>query len=168
MEVAILQPYDVLKRHSNHHNRRQFITPASKSRRNPSNVNPNPNPNPSPNPNPNRSNRRKRNSPPPPSSKTQQIRLQTPPVMGQVRILKRGEDLSLSPPLPSAPVEPEPTVIVSVRDGFYAGSACVTSPSPSELPLPGFFSKRNCGFVKEGEAQNQEIACELRRVLKLI
>ncbi|XP_021738272.1 uncharacterized protein LOC110704766 [Chenopodium quinoa] len=144
MEVATLQPYDCLKRHHNH--RRQLISPA---------VKPNSNPNP-------RSNRRRRNSPPP-SGKAQQARPRSPPILGQIRILKRGEEISLPLPQPAKKSEPESRSFSGpVLDGFYAGSAFVTSPPPSELPLPAFFTRRNCG-----EAHNQEIACELRRVLKL-
>lgn len=164
MEVAILQPHDCLKRHHHHHHhRRQLISQVDKSRRN---LNPNPNPN------HNRSNRRRRNSPPPPNgpTKSQHTRPNSPPVLGQVRILKRGEEMSLPVVSPSPPSLPEMMPESELRfvtgpiiDGFYAGSAFVTSPPPSELPLPAFFTRRSCG----GESHNNEIACELRRVLKL-
>ncbi|KMT19010.1 hypothetical protein BVRB_2g031060 [Beta vulgaris subsp. vulgaris] len=155
MAAAVLHPHDCLKRQPHH--RRQLISPAT---------NPNPNPNP-------RSNRRKRNSPPPPSqngpTKAHHSRSRSPPVLGQVRILKRGEEISLpSPPPMMNPIPvnrsgsgPVPVPGPSIGE-FFAGSAFVTSPSPSELPLPCFFTRRNCG-----EAHNQEIASELRRVLKL-
>ncbi|XP_021859260.2 anther-specific proline-rich protein APG [Spinacia oleracea] len=152
MAVAILQPHDCLKKH--HPHRRQLFSSVNK---------------PQPNPNPTRSNRRRRNSPPPPSNGpvravTQQLRPKSPPVSGQIRILKRGEEISLPSPPPSKKPEPElhsfPGPIIN---GFYAGSAFVTSPPPSELPLPAFFTKRS-----SGKFHNNEIAaCELRRVLKL-
>jgi len=87
--------------------------------------------------------------------------------MGQIRILKRGEDVSLTekPTEPDVVSPPEPVPApAQIPDGFYAGSAFVTSPPPSSLPLPAFFTKRNCGL---SEAHNQEIASQLRRVLKL-
>lgn len=162
MGVAVLSPQDCLSRHHHHH--RHLISPANKPRRTP---------NPNSNTSPNRSTRRRRNSnsPPPSSSsgssptKSSQPLEKSPPVMGQIRILKRGEDLS--PPTKRRESEvPARTGPNPIPNGFYAGSAFVTSPAPSELPLPAFFTKRNCGF---GETdQNQEIASELRRVLKLI
>lgn len=165
MGVAVLSPQDCLSPHPHH---RHLISPATKARRNP---------NPNPNANPNRSSRRRRNSPPPPSSASGFVpsnplpRAKSPPVKGQIRILKRGEDISLAmeptePEVLSRP-EPEPQPAptpAQIPDGFYAGSAFVTSPPPSSLPLPAFFTKRNCGL---GEAHNQEIASQLRRVLKL-
>ena len=93
-------------------------------------------------------------------------------VMGQVKILKRGEKLfseenhrgivdspgdrkarangeeDLDLVLGSTDrLGPDPeTVQKQVRvsdfkDGIYAGSACVTSPPPSSVPVPGFLGK---------------------------
>lgn len=134
MGVAVLPPQDCL---INHH--RQVVSPANKPRRNP-------------NSNCNRSSRRRRNSPPPKAG--YQTRPGSPPVVGQVRILKRGEDVS-------PPRKPE-SVLKS--DGFFAGST-VTSPPPSSVPLPAFFTaRRNCGL----STHNQEIESELKRVLRLM
>ena len=145
MGVAVLPPQDCLRNH--HYTHRQVVSPANKPRRIP-----NPNPNPNSNSNSNRSSRRRRNSPPPKAG--YQARPGSPPVMGQVRMLKRGEDVS--PPRKSEPV--------LKSDGFFAGST-VTSPPPSSVPLPAFFTaRRNCGL----SADNQEIESELKRVLRLI
>ncbi|KAL2944703.1 Coatomer subunit beta [Bienertia sinuspersici] len=156
MEVGILHPQDCLKR-NHHHQRRSLISPANKPRRN---VNPNSN-----------TNLKRRNSQSPPPSngstnKAQQSRPKRPPVVGPVRFLKRGEEISLPPPNPEPKPEPRPALPGSMVDGFYAGSTFATSPAPSEVPLPVFFTRRNCGFVN-GDAHTHEIACELRRVLKL-
>lgn len=98
-------------------------------------------------------------------------------VMGQVKILKRGEklgqtrngfnnnkedvDLVLGSTDRLGP-DPE-TVQQQIRvsefkvvDGVYAGSAFVASPPPSSLPVPGFLGKMN------GSATS-----DLRRLLRL-
>ncbi|KAK9742197.1 hypothetical protein RND81_03G154700 [Saponaria officinalis] len=152
MEVVVLPPQDALKRHHHHHHHQRRLISPNKPRRN------------STNPNTTvqstRSSRRRRssNSPPPP-------RPVSPTLTGPIRILKRGEDLDLVKP---AGLEPEPEAVEPVVpgpigpmfiNGFYAGSACVTSPAPSELPVPAFFSR--------SEDNNQKIADDLRRVLKL-
>lgn len=121
-------------------------------------------------------------------------------VMGQVKILKRGEELTVTaaktvpaelekkrevhtasavvkkradPDLGSTErLGPEPeSVPVQIRlsesknraaANFYAGSAFVTSPPPSSLPLPAFFTKKNVVAVK-----NDDATTDLRRILKL-
>ncbi|CAK7353852.1 unnamed protein product [Dovyalis caffra] len=140
------------------------------------------NPNPS-NPRPNKAqpNRRKRNtnSSPPPraaapkNNNNNNNNRSSNLVMGQVKILKRGEEDLLKPtkkvetpkgiPIPKAVksgdlglgstsrLGPDPVLVPThVRlteskdfvNGFYAGSAFFTSPPPSSLPLPGFFTKK--------------------------
>ncbi|KAL2944702.1 Centromere-associated protein E [Bienertia sinuspersici] len=156
MEVGILHPQDCLKR-NHHHQRTSLISPANKPRRH---VNPNSNTN---------LKRRNSQSPPPPNgstNKAQQSRPKSPPVAGPVRILKHGEEISLPPPNPEPKPEPRPALPGSMVDEFYAGSTFATSPAPSEVPLPAFFTRGNCGFVN-GDAHTHEIACEPRRVLKL-
>ncbi|KAK9699903.1 hypothetical protein RND81_08G203000 [Saponaria officinalis] len=76
-----------------------------------------------------------------------------------IRILKRGDNAVRPNPV-SARSRP---VLGPVMDGFYAGSSCVTSPPPSELPLPAFFA-RSCDVSSNN---NLKIASDLRRVLKL-
>jgi hypothetical protein len=98
-------------------------------------------------------------------------------VMGQVKILKRGEKLvqtrngcdsnkeNLDLVLGSTNrLGPDPDMVqkqikvseFKVVDGIYAGSAFVASPPPSSLPLPGFLGK------KHGSATS-----DLRRLLRL-
>ncbi|KAL9230288.1 hypothetical protein vseg_005661 [Gypsophila vaccaria] len=139
MEVVVLPPQDALKRHHPHHHHR---------RRNP-------------NTQPARSHRRRRNSTSPPPAPAPAA---APTLSSPLRILKRGEDL----PQPARPAGPkrEPVAAGSIGpmfvNGFYAGSACVTSPAPSELPVPAFFSR-----VVAVDGKNERIADDLRRVLKL-
>ncbi|XP_059455317.1 uncharacterized protein LOC132185575 [Corylus avellana] len=99
-------------------------------------------------------------------------------VMGQVKILKRGEKLGqtrngcnsnkeedLDLVLGSTDrLGPDPDTVkkqikvaeFKVVDGIYAGSAFVTSPPPSSVPVPGFLGK------KHGSATS-----DLRRLLRL-
>jgi len=99
-------------------------------------------------------------------------------VMGQVKILKRGEKLGqtrngcnsnkeedLDLVLGSTDrLGPDPDTVqkqirvseFKVVDGIYAGSAFVASPPPSSLPVPGFLGK------KHGSATS-----DLRRLLRL-
>nr|XP_009805060.1 PREDICTED: uncharacterized protein LOC104250189 [Nicotiana sylvestris] len=174
--VAVLQPQDVLKQRLSY--RHSYVQPM-RSRRN-SNSNPLPNPN--PNPNPKNNNRRKRSpqkngsanlsSSPPAKNR--------PMVMGEVKILKRGEALTKPVPLKDdnrkvggGVVEdlvlsttdrlgPEPNMVPKqIRIGdFYAGSAFVTSPPPSSLPVPAFFNK------KKSESTD-DATSDLRRLLRL-
>lgn len=167
--VAVLQPQDVLKQKVSY---RQPM----RSRRN-STSNPLPNPNPNPNP---KNNRRKRSphkngspnlSTSPPTAKNLHL------VMGEVKILKRGEvltnkvvkenkfvtgdvveDLVLST---KDRLGPEPDMVpkrMTIAD-FYAGSAFVSSPPPSSLPVPAFFKKRS--------EDNHDATSDLRRLLRL-
>ncbi|KAE8687470.1 Detected protein of unknown function [Hibiscus syriacus] len=145
-------------------------------------------------PNPNRTNGRKRSTKTSSPPSTTVAPLKAPAmnlVMGQVKILKRGEDLKESKPDKPMKLENEnvdvdlrstnslgrdpvsdPTQIrpsVSVNDSnkvlpfsFYAGSAFVTSPPPSSVPLPAFFTK------KIGVALKDDVATSvLRRMLRL-
>ncbi len=110
-------------------------------------------------------------------------------VMGQVKILKRGEELTKTTPVQAPePVKktaenrPDPDLGSTERLGpdpqsvpiqirltelkdrvapFYAGSAFITSPPPSSLPLPAFFTKKTV-TVSHGDATT-----DLRRILKL-
>ncbi|KAF5742055.1 hypothetical protein HS088_TW09G00094 [Tripterygium wilfordii] len=99
------------------------------------------------------------------------------PVMGQVKILKRGE--VLSPPA-AKPYKDSDLVLFStdrigpapetmckqvrvskfkVVDGMFAGSAFFASPPPSSLPVPGFLGKK----IEE----NGVATSSLRRLLGL-
>ncbi|KAL6965552.1 hypothetical protein U1Q18_036602 [Sarracenia purpurea var. burkii] len=104
-------------------------------------------------------------------------------VMGQVKILKRGEELK-PPPLASRKNDPnvdyedlvvcstdrlgpEPEMVqkqirasdLKVVDGLYAGlAASLASPPPSSLPFPSFFANK----------ENHDAATsDLRRLLRL-
>ncbi|KAK8509346.1 hypothetical protein V6N13_062395 [Hibiscus sabdariffa] len=114
-------------------------------------------------------------------------------VMGQVKILKRGEDLKKPSPKKSVRFEKEnvdvdlgstnrlgpdpgsiPTQIRLTESNnnsgnnklvpapFYAGSAFVTSPPPSSVPMPAFFTKKIGVSVK-----NDDATSDLRRILRL-
>ncbi|KAL2944659.1 Dedicator of cytokinesis protein 2 [Bienertia sinuspersici] len=113
MEVGILHPQDCLKR-NHHHQRRSLISPANKPRRN---VNPNSN-----------TNLKRRNSQSPPPSngstnKAQQSRPKSPPLVGPVRFIKRGEEISLPPPNPEPKPEPRPALPGSMVDEFHLRQA---------------------------------------------
>ncbi|XP_042484159.1 uncharacterized protein LOC122064517 [Macadamia integrifolia] len=109
-------------------------------------------------------------------------------IMGQVTILKRGEVLKLSEVdrVPDVVAEeakidevydlcsidrlgPEPDTVpnqigladVKSVDCVFAGSAFFTSPPPSSLPLPRFFTK------KDLRSKNDDAATDLQRILPL-
>ncbi|GLU01268.1 hypothetical protein SLE2022_185810 [Rubroshorea leprosula] len=106
-------------------------------------------------------------------------------VIGQVKILKRGEELS-KPAAEPVKVEkkkggvdlgstnrlgPDPELgrtqirLTESKDkvsAFYAGSAFTTSPPPSSVPLPAFFTKRCVVAAKTADATS-----DLRRILRL-
>ncbi|KAG5559503.1 hypothetical protein RHGRI_009137 [Rhododendron griersonianum] len=87
-------------------------------------------------------------------------------VMGQVKILKRGEELRPPTDLVAGPTDrlgPEPETVqkqIRVTDSkLYAGSAVfLASPPPSSLPVPAFFSKKN---------RDDTASSDLRRLLRL-
>ncbi|XP_059292464.1 uncharacterized protein LOC132045911 [Lycium ferocissimum] len=152
--VAVLQPQDVLKQQ-----RVSYRPQPMRSRRNSSS-----NPIPNPNPNPKNNNRRKRSPQKNGSASTPHL------VMGEVKILKRGEaltnntdkvvvkekkkvvsDLVLST---TDRLGPEPDMVPKQMN-FYAGSAFVSSPPPSSLPVPAFFKKTS------------DATTDLRRLLRL-
>ncbi|KAJ4959338.1 hypothetical protein NE237_026449 [Protea cynaroides] len=107
--------------------------------------------------------------------------------MGQVTILKRGEVLKatedrvpcvaeekakineLSVLYSMGRLGPEPEMVpkqigltdLKSVDGVFAGSAFLTSPPPSSLPLPGFFTK------KVVPSKNDVATTDLRRLLRL-
>ncbi|KAB5553383.1 hypothetical protein DKX38_010694 [Salix brachista] len=148
--------------------------------------------NPNPNPNNHRQNRaqpnrRKRspNSSPPPRAAVPKNNNVL--VIGQVKILRRGEEDSVKPskveaprgtPIPkvvrngnlvlgsTASLGPDPLmvpsrVLLTESNGFYAGSAFFSSPPPSSLPLPGFFRK------KTNDPVVADAGSELRKLLGL-
>ncbi|KAF5726263.1 hypothetical protein HS088_TW23G01005 [Tripterygium wilfordii] len=189
MSVAVLNPQDCLK---NSVSRQALISPPRK---------PNPNQNQNQNQNQIRSNRaaqqKRRNRSPNKSpqsrasvssklpsrnsspdnnnstnSKSQKL------VMGQVRILKRGEEVKEAAPIKAKSdlnlgsterLGPDPESMKNeIRlthsgpvNGFYAGSAFITSPPPSSLPLPAFFTK------KTTDLKYDDATSDLCRILKL-
>nr|TKS11122.1 uncharacterized protein D5086_0000077240 [Populus alba] len=60
----------------------------------------------------------------------------------------KSEDLGfvstdmLGPDAVLVPTQVQLTESMHIVNGFYAGSAFITSPPPSSLPLPGFFTKK--------------------------
>lgn len=186
MSVAVLNPEDVLK--ENRVSRRPLISSPSPKMKYPK----------QPYPSLNRSNRmqstRRKRSPPPnqnasPPSRGVVAAPKLPAknnlVMGQVKILKRGEELAktttepvkniaekredpdlgsterLGPDPESVPIQIRLTELKDRVAPFYAGSAFITSPPPSSLPLPAFFTKKTV-TVSHGDATT-----DLRRILKL-
>ncbi|PHT40962.1 hypothetical protein CQW23_19816 [Capsicum baccatum] len=162
--VAVLQPHDVGSY------RQMYVQPV-RSRRNSSS-------NPPPNPNYPKKNRRKRS--PQKSGSSSNFSTCSPAknknlhlVMGEVKILKRGEVLTNNNFVSSEVVEdlvlstadrlgPEPDMVpkhVTIAD-LYAGSAFFSSPPPSSLPLPAFFKKKS-------DEDNHEATSDLRRLLRL-
>nr|GMD48641.1 uncharacterized SDCCAG3 family protein-like [Ipomoea batatas] len=95
-------------------------------------------------------------------------------MVGQVRILKRGEGLvgdtvkKIGEKVERVESEsvfgkqPETTPKKFNIADFYAGSACDSSPPPSSLPVPGFFKKKT--ILVEN---NDYATCDLRRLLRL-
>ncbi|KAE9609773.1 hypothetical protein Lal_00006158 [Lupinus albus] len=105
-------------------------------------------------------NRRCRRTPLPPNhigrsrsgDKSGKVPATTNLVIGQVKILKRGEKLSLE----NRPVTVKKQIRVSdAKEMMYAGSAFVTSPPPSFVPVPGFLGR------------NDAATNDLRRLLRL-
>ncbi|OMO90739.1 hypothetical protein COLO4_18922 [Corchorus olitorius] len=178
MGVAVLKPEDCLK--------------LPKPMKQPRSYVPNP---------PNRTNRsqqnRKKRSPntSPPSRPTVGPKVPAKNlVMGQVTILKRGEELKKPAPEKPQKLEKENVVVdlgstnrlgpdpVSVPTqirltesnnnssssnkvvpaAFYAGTAFITSPPPSSVPMPAFFTKKIGVAVKTDDATS-----DLRRILRL-
>jgi len=160
--MAVLQPQDCLK---NPFAYKTLVPPNMKIRRNPI-------------PNPNKSTSRRKRSPPKLDDKrpnnnrksTQQTVVKDFAAknlsMGQVKILKRGEDLRVATAAKKSLADlvlPE-TVKVSKQvrlDERYAGSASIVSPPPSSLPLPLFVPKASA-FEKSGDLET-----DLRRILRL-
>lgn len=97
------------------------------------------------------------------------------PVMDKVRILKRGEVLSsiitISPSNNTEAkhgtnIDTDRLVSMNSRiDDCYAGSAFVTSPEPSSLPLPGFFKKKT--LVNNATNTDFDATFGLLRLLRL-
>ncbi|XP_021890691.1 uncharacterized protein LOC110809237 [Carica papaya] len=184
MGVAVLNPQDCLR---DPFSKQNLISPHMKHPRNP-NTNPN-------RLNRNHASRGKRglnrsqnNSPParavvPPRNPSKNL------AMGQVKILKRGEELnktvpdpvsetkkiktrevpglsSTEPPTPKPETEPElvstRTESVPVSPLYYAGSAFFASPPPSSLPVPAFFSKKTISGNRYDDATSNLI-----RILRL-
>lgn len=188
MTVAVLNPQDCL---NDYRISKQPLISPPPTMKYPRNSSPNFNRN-----NRNQPNRRKR-SPPRHQSTPQPTRAAVSPkqpsknnlVMGQVKILKRGEELNAAKPIQAPEPEkkaiqkkveadlgstdrlgPDPgSVPVQIRlaesknrsASFYAGSAFVTSPPPSSLPLPAFFTKKSVTI------KNDDATSDLRRILKL-
>lgn len=176
--VEVLHPQNLLKDRFAHHPSRHGSIQSPVKFQKKSNISPNPNRN--PNSCTAKSNRRKRIqqntsnnrycSTSPPSNHTL--------VMGQVKILKRGEVLTkdlnegnnkvaavddLMVLSATDRLGPEPDVIPNqIRVlNFYAGSAIISSPPPSCLPKPVFFKKKNL------DSNIDDATSDLRRILRL-
>ncbi|XP_022730942.1 uncharacterized protein LOC111285654 [Durio zibethinus] len=177
MGVAVLKPEDCLR----------FPNPM----KHPKNPFPNTYPNRTNRTQPNRKKRSPNTSPPSRPTAGRKVPAQSL-VMGQVRILKRGEDLKKTTPEKHVRFEkenvdadlasanrlgPDPrSVRTQIRltesnnnsnkkvfpSSFYAGSAFITSPPPSSVPMPAFFTKKIGVAVKKDDATS-----DLRRILRL-
>ncbi|GMI95096.1 hypothetical protein like AT4G32020 [Hibiscus trionum] len=172
MGVAVLNPQDCFK-----------LPNPTKHPRNPRRT-----------PNRTQSNRRKRSPNSSPPSRPTVGHPKAPAknlVMGQVKILKRGEDLKESKPVKPTMFEhesddadlgstdclgPDPVSVPAqiqpdesknsshkvLPVSFYAGSAFITSPPPSSVPFPAFFSKKIMAALEDDVATSA-----LRRMLRL-
>ncbi|KAE8658236.1 hypothetical protein F3Y22_tig00116973pilonHSYRG00020 [Hibiscus syriacus] len=174
MGVAVLKPEDCLKLpNPMKHHKNHFPNPNRRNRAH--------------------SNRRNRSptiSPTPPSADPK-VRAKNL-VMGQVKILKRGEELKkpstrksvrfekenvdvdlgstnlLGPDPWSIPTQTRLTESNNRNNNkvnpvtFYAGSAFITSPPPSSVPKPAFFTKKI-----EVSVKNSDATSDLRRMLRL-
>lgn len=175
-EVAVLHPQDILKNQFNRKHRNNLIQPPMKSRKYPKNLdayNPNPNPTPAKVRRRKRSPANSRNSSRAPSDDESKSL-----VMGKVKILKRGEDLttSLDDSLlikkednaeTAAAIVSEDLVVptsktVSKQLDIYAGYGFYLSPPPSSLPLPAFFKKKSLV-----DSNNNNFTGDFRRLLRL-
>uniref|UniRef100_A0A5B6Z9N7 Uncharacterized protein n=1 Tax=Davidia involucrata TaxID=16924 RepID=A0A5B6Z9N7_DAVIN len=178
--LAVLQPQDCLK---DPLPRKTLIYDPMKSQRNP-------------NPNSAKLNRRKRSPPRLQDKRNNNNKSRHMVVMadfpaknlviGQVKILKRGEELKETTATENRASEvdgkvkvedlgdlvlsstdrlgPEPELVpkqVRLND-FYAGSAFIESPPPSSLPFPAFFTKKSVVLTKTDDATT-----DLRRILRL-
>ncbi|XP_031130843.1 uncharacterized protein LOC116032429 [Ipomoea triloba] len=198
-EIAVLRPQDPLKDRLAYNRHNTFVNssfPSPKSKKTCSSSS-------NPNHGSDKSNRRKR-SPQKSSRNSNTSRggcaslSSSPPaknrhlVMGQVKILKRGEALTVSMKNGlekkvmmmegeksevncCAPEEdddlalsttdrlgPEPDMVpkqIKIAD-FYAGSAFISSPPPSSLPVPAFFKKKSTESYDDASSG-------LRRLLRL-
>ncbi|KAF3447062.1 hypothetical protein FNV43_RR12242 [Rhamnella rubrinervis] len=129
----------------------------------------------------NRSNTTKENtSRPKNASPSIQSAVEKPPardlVMGQVKILKRGEGFTeTSSYTTNRPSDKERKKLgVSIKgpadkpgpdSRYFAGSfVCVPSPPPSSVPIPGFFAKASTNSVRFG---NEEATNALLKLLRL-
>lgn len=181
MSIAVLHPEDCLK---HPFSKQALISPPRTAANFPKNTNPN---------RPNRSpvNRKKRatNTSPPSRPVVDQKSPAKNLLIGQVKILKRGEELvkpaeepikvekkkvgngngldlastnrSRSDPI-SIPSQIRLTESNNKISAFYAGSAFFTSPPPSSVPLPAFFTKKCPAATKTVDPTT-----DLRRILRL-
>jgi len=101
--------------------------------------------------------------------------------MGQVKILKRGEEFTVAtainrPPSPKKVVNKDEKRGAPVKGSgkkpdsgnwdskFYAGSfVSIASPPPSSLPIPGFFAKKKSVVG----LSNEEATNDLLKILRL-
>ncbi|OIV99869.1 hypothetical protein TanjilG_26207 [Lupinus angustifolius] len=105
-------------------------------------------------------NRRCRRTPLPPNhlgrsrsdDKSMKFPATTNLVIGQVKILKRGEKFSIENQLMTVKKQIR---VSDAKEMMYAGSAFVTSPPPSFVPVPGFLGR------------NDATTNNLRRLLRL-
>ncbi|KAF8110887.1 hypothetical protein N665_0078s0077 [Sinapis alba] len=116
--------------------------------------------------------------PPPPPQRAVKKSLNSNVVVGQIRILKRGEeipkktaDLVVEKPdlVSTQRIGPDPCLIptqirLSDRKSkktvvpFYAGPVTMTSPPPSDVPLPAFFTtKKSVSLFQATDATNDII-----------
>lgn len=176
MGVAILQPRDCLKNEFSHMKyprnpsacpNRQKKPVSNRTRRSPPR------------------NQATRSPPPPVESPLSAVSASVPVkkntnstvVVGQVRILKRGEEIPKKtvdlvvekPDLGSTRrIGPDPVMIPtqirkSKKAPFYAGPVTMSSPPPSDVPLPGFFTtKKPVSLFQAAAATN-----DLIRILRI-
>lgn len=189
MGVAVLQPHDCLNAQYPHHHHHQPLisSPRPKQRSNPN-----------PKSIPTRSRRHKHspNGSPSPPTQSRPSKANSP-VLGQIRILKRGEELSpvRQPPMQET-IFPSPSgdslntknnnqpkgerpVVEDLRSKTksilkevnpiigFYAGSSVASPPPSSLPLPAFFTKKKVSSFNLGDAAEEVATNGLRKLLKL-
>ncbi|KAJ4913683.1 hypothetical protein Rs2_08304 [Raphanus sativus] len=183
MGVAVLNPQDCLKQPFSHMKyprnhtvscpNRQKKPVSNRTRRSPPR---------------NQTTRSPPKAPPPPPPQRSAVSSYVPkgtvkksPIAGQVRILKRGEeipkktaDLVVEKPdlVSTQRIGPDPCLIPSqIRlsdrkskkatvPPFYAGPVTMASPPPSDVPLPAFFTttKKSVSLFQAAEATNRLIS----------
>ncbi|KAL5712726.1 hypothetical protein ACHQM5_014870 [Ranunculus cassubicifolius] len=88
-------------------------------------------------------------------------------VLGDVRVLKRGESIELkNSNVPNQILNLKISNSNCRSEETYAGSVVYSSPSPRKVPLPSF-SKKNDGLMMNTVFSEEFVTKDLRRLLRI-